>query len=90
LRRDAVEGLRQPLEDGRVVVTRIVGSVSFLAQFTRGGGEPCPCGSATPLSREGSMSSAHTSNAGHADLVKFLAERAAGVPHTCRKRNSTG
>jgi predicted ATPase with chaperone activity len=26
-RRDAVEGLRQPLEDGRVVVTRMVGSL---------------------------------------------------------------
>ena len=26
-RRDAVEGLRQPLEDGRVVVTRMVGLV---------------------------------------------------------------
>ena len=24
-RRDAIEGLRQPLEDGRVVVTRMVG-----------------------------------------------------------------
>jgi magnesium chelatase family protein len=27
-RRDAIEGLRQPLEDGRVVVTRMMGSVS--------------------------------------------------------------
>ena len=33
-RRDAVEGLRQPLEDGRVVVTRMVGSVVFPARFT--------------------------------------------------------
>jgi Magnesium chelatase, subunit ChlI len=33
-RRDAIEGLRQPLEDGRVVVTRMVGSVVFPARFT--------------------------------------------------------
>ena len=30
-RRDAVEALRQPLEDGRVVVTRVAGSVEFPA-----------------------------------------------------------
>jgi predicted ATPase with chaperone activity len=33
-RRDAIEGLRQPLEDGRVVVTRMVGPVVFPARFT--------------------------------------------------------
>jgi predicted ATPase with chaperone activity len=33
-RRDAIEAIRQPLEDGRVVVTRIVGSVEFPARFT--------------------------------------------------------
>jgi magnesium chelatase family protein len=33
-RRDAVEGVRQPLEDGRVVVTRMVGSVVLPAPFT--------------------------------------------------------
>ena len=44
-RRDAVEGLRQPLEDGRVVVTRAVGSVEFPARFTLvGAANPCPCG----------------------------------------------
>jgi magnesium chelatase family protein len=44
-RRDAVEGLRQPLEDGRVVVTRIVGAVEFPARFTLvGAANPCPCG----------------------------------------------
>jgi predicted ATPase with chaperone activity len=32
-RRDAIEGLRQPLEDGRVVVTWMVGSVVFPARF---------------------------------------------------------
>jgi hypothetical protein len=34
-RRDAIEGLRQPLEDGRVFVTRIVGTVVFLARSSR-------------------------------------------------------
>jgi len=44
-RRDAVEGLRQPLEDGRVVVTRAHGSVEFPARFTLiGAANPCPCG----------------------------------------------
>jgi len=44
-RRDAVEALRQPLEDGRVVVTRVAGSVEFPAGFTLvAATNPCPCG----------------------------------------------
>ncbi len=44
-RRDALEGLRQPLEDGRVVLTRAVGSVEFPARFTLvAAANPCPCG----------------------------------------------
>ncbi len=44
-RRDAVEALRQPLEDGRVVVTRAMGSVDFPARFTLvAAANPCPCG----------------------------------------------
>jgi magnesium chelatase family protein len=44
-RRDAVEGLRQPLEDGRVVVTRIGGTAEFPARFTLVvAANPCPCG----------------------------------------------
>jgi magnesium chelatase family protein len=44
-RRDAVEALRQPLEDGRVIVTRAVGSVEFPARFTLvAAANPCPCG----------------------------------------------
>lgn len=44
-RRDAVEGLRQPMEDGRVVVTRMVGSVEFPSRFTLvAAANPCPCG----------------------------------------------
>jgi magnesium chelatase family protein len=44
-RRDAVEGLRQPLEDGRVVVARATGAVEFPARFTLvAASNPCPCG----------------------------------------------
>ncbi len=44
-RRDAIEGLRQPLEDGRVVVSRMAGSVEFPARFTLiAAANPCPCG----------------------------------------------
>ncbi|HET9722831.1 MAG TPA: YifB family Mg chelatase-like AAA ATPase [Actinomycetota bacterium] len=44
-RRDAVEGLRQPLEDGRVVVSRMAGTVEFPARFTLvAAANPCPCG----------------------------------------------
>jgi len=43
--RDALETLRQPLEDGRVVVTRIAGTVEFPARFTLvAAANPCPCG----------------------------------------------
>jgi magnesium chelatase family protein len=44
-RRDAVESLRQPLEDGRIVVTRMAGQVEFPARFTlAAAANPCPCG----------------------------------------------
>ena len=44
-RRDAIEALRQPLEDGRVVVTRVAGAVEFPARLTLvGAANPCPCG----------------------------------------------
>jgi magnesium chelatase family protein len=44
-RRDAIEGLRQPLEDGRVVVTRMAGTAEFPARFTLvAATNPCPCG----------------------------------------------
>jgi magnesium chelatase family protein len=51
-RRDAVEGLRQPLEDGRLVVTRMVGSVAFPSRFTLvAAANPCPCGYAGDATR---------------------------------------
>ncbi|MFM8999590.1 MAG: ATP-binding protein, partial [Actinomycetota bacterium] len=44
-RRDAVEGVRQPLEDGRVVLVRASGAVEFPARFTLvAAANPCPCG----------------------------------------------
>jgi magnesium chelatase family protein len=44
-RRDAIESLRQPLEDGHVVVTRVGGSVVFPARLTLvAAANPCPCG----------------------------------------------
>jgi magnesium chelatase family protein len=44
-RRDALEGLRQPLEDGRVLVARAAGAVEFPARFSLvAASNPCPCG----------------------------------------------
>jgi magnesium chelatase family protein len=43
--RSVLEGLRQPMEDGRVVVSRAAMSVAFPAMFTLvGATNPCPCG----------------------------------------------
>jgi magnesium chelatase family protein len=43
--RSVLEGLRQPMEDGRVVISRAATSVVFPARFTLvGATNPCPCG----------------------------------------------
>ncbi len=43
--RFVLDGLRQPMEDGRVSISRVAGSVRFPARFTLvGATNPCPCG----------------------------------------------
>lgn len=48
--RHVLDGLRQPMEDARVVIARASQSVTFPARFTLiGASNPCPCGrAATP------------------------------------------
>jgi magnesium chelatase family protein len=44
-RRDAIDGIRQPLEEGRAVISRVAGSVVFPADFLLVAAmNPCPCG----------------------------------------------
>ena len=44
-RRDALEGLRQPLEDGRLLMARAGRALEFPARFTLvAAANPCPCG----------------------------------------------
>jgi len=46
-RRHVVESLRQPMEDGRVVIARAAIAIAFPARFTLVGAmNPCPCGNA--------------------------------------------
>ncbi|HET7564648.1 MAG TPA: YifB family Mg chelatase-like AAA ATPase [Gemmatimonadaceae bacterium] len=50
--RHVVESLRQPMEDGRVVIARASTSIAFPARFTLVGAmNPCPCGNAGEPSR---------------------------------------
>ena len=52
-RRDVLEVLRQPLEAGRVVVSRAAGTLAFPARFQLvAATNPCPCGHLGDLRRE--------------------------------------
>jgi magnesium chelatase family protein len=65
-RRHVVESLRQPMEDGRVVIARAAIAVSFPARFTLVGAmNPCPCGNAGDPAR--------ACTCGAADIAKYRA-----------------
>ncbi|MCR5790605.1 MAG: YifB family Mg chelatase-like AAA ATPase [Lachnospiraceae bacterium] len=50
--RNALETLRQPMEDGKVSITRVRGSLSYPAEFMLAGAmNPCPCGAYPDLNR---------------------------------------
>ncbi len=45
--RSVLEGMRQPMEDARVVISRAASSITYPARFTLiGATNPCPCGQA--------------------------------------------
>src|SRR5918999_2955148 len=57
--RHVLESLRQPLEDGRVVIARAAASTSYPARFSLVGAmNPCPCGNAGEPTRTCTCSAA--------------------------------
>lgn len=64
--RSVLEGMRQPMEDARVVISRAASSVSYPARFTLvGATNPCPCGQAG--------NSSATCSCTPAELAKYTA-----------------
>ena len=58
-RKNVLEGLRQPLEDGSVTISRAAITVSFPARFTLIAAQnPCPCGHAGDTARQCSCTTA--------------------------------
>ena len=65
-RRHVMESLRQPMEDGRVVIARAAHTVAFPARFTLiGAMNPCPCGNAGDTTRRCSCAAG--------DIVRYRA-----------------
>ncbi|MBA2686136.1 MAG: YifB family Mg chelatase-like AAA ATPase [Gemmatimonadaceae bacterium] len=65
-RRHVVESLRQPMEDGRVVIARAALAIAFPARFTLVGAmNPCPCGNAGD--------GAHACSCAAAEIAKYRA-----------------
>lgn len=65
--RHTLEALRQPLEDGRVVVSRAAGTVAYPARFALvGATNPCPCGRAGDASPPSSPPAVSENASGHA------------------------
>ncbi|HEX5439178.1 MAG TPA: ATP-binding protein [Gemmatimonadaceae bacterium] len=57
--RHVMEALRQPMEDGRVIISRAATTVAFPARFALVGAmNPCPCGNAGEPSRSCACSAA--------------------------------
>jgi magnesium chelatase family protein len=64
--RSALEALRQPIEDGSVIIARASASLRFPARFALAAAmNPCPCGHAGDV--------AHPCICPHADILKYRA-----------------
>ncbi len=52
-KRNILEGLRQPIEEGKIMITRVAGSVEYPAKFMLVAAmNPCPCGFLTHPTKE--------------------------------------
>jgi magnesium chelatase family protein len=65
--RSVLESLRQPMEDGRVVIARAAAAVAYPARFTLvGASNPCPCGQ--------SGNGAVSCNCAPNDILRYLSK----------------